>query len=265
METQVLLSSVVTLPSLPTAFLWAAQLGFHGLELFPHRRTEPAAVDRLARQYNMPVKGIHIPFWWKTKSLWQVIKSEYLVREKLFAGVWWVLFGPGHEDCPAVQLLKKFPQAYCLLHPDTYGQSLGQHQFFLGHEVFLENERPKQGESTFTYDPLQIKSSLLPCLGALAGRLMFDPGHVLPAQEAGILEKRSIPEWYELLKPHGLHLSFSGEGRLHDLPTEDEWRSLALVITQYPPQVIVVETAPGFGAYERVRTARHMLQWNLGI
>jgi|SRR3989344_71483 len=259
-STKVLLSSVVTLPKTERAFALAKKLGFDGLELFPYRWTNPAAIAELSARYQVPVAGIHVPFWWHTKSLRKVIASETLLREKIFAGIWAGIFGAGHLNCPAVQLLKTFPAAYCIIHPDTFEQALLERHFFLtkSRPAFLENERPKKDTADWTHDPFRIRSHIIP-LQPDRYHLMFDPGHALLAQEQGCLPMMSVAELYEQLRPEGLHLSFSGNGRLHDLPTAEEWAELAEQIKRRPPRFVVVETSPGPGTEKKVSQARQML------
>src|SRR3989344_604623 len=265
-STKVLLSSVVTLPKTERAFALAKELKFDGLEIFPYRWTNPAGIAELSARYQVPIAGVHVPFWWHTKPLRKVITSETLLREKVFACVWASIFGAGHLNCPAVKLLKEFPEAYCLIHPDTFEQSLFERDHFLTKNrlTFLENERPKKGTRDWTHDPFLIRSHVFP-LQPECYRLMFDPGHVLLAQEQGHIPKMSVSELYEQLRPEGLHLSFSGDGRLHDLPTAEEWKGLAKQIKQHPPRFIVVETSPGSKAELKVVQARQMILFALGI
>lgn len=210
------------------------------------------------------VREIHLPFWARKKPFWKVLRSERDLREKNFACIWFLIFGPAHRRCPAAILCDRLPEAYVLVHPDTFHQmnNLG---FFSGRNVYFENERPKIGEGQDTYNPFLIKRDLARNTSLLKGHLMFDPGHFQIALEQHILVGPPIHEVYRMLRPSGLHLSFSGEGRLHDLPSEEEWRLLVDVIKAYPPNYIVVETKPGPGSFERVAKAREMIELDLGI
>lgn len=263
-DTRVLLSSVVTLPLLEKAFQWARDFKFHGLELMPYRWTGVERVQYLSTIYGVPVTGIHLPFWWKTKPLRRVIQSEIDPKEKVFALIWWLIFGPGHSECPAVKLLHHFLDAYVNIHPDTYHQ-VPDTRLIHGRDVYVENERPKRGEGEDTFNPFLICPYFLSSSRFFRGRLMFDPGHIQIAQEEGKFPHRSIANLYLQLRPAGLHLSFSGEGRLHDLPSKKEWEELVELIRDWPPRYIVVETKPGPGARERVARAREMLEDDLGI
>jgi len=264
--TKVLLSSVVALPKTEQAFAIARKFGFDGLELFPYRWTNPTNIAELSNRYQVPVVGIHIPFWWHTKSLQKVIASETLLKEKVFACIWAGIFGAGHLNCTAVKLMKELPAAYCLIHPDTFDQALRERHYFLTKDrlTFFENERPKKNTNEWTHNPFSIRSHVIP-LQFDRYRLMFDPGHAVLAQEQGQLPEVSVSELYEQLRPEGLHLSFSGNGRLHDLPTVDEWNRLAEQIKQRPPRYLVVETKPGPGSRKRVEMARSMIQKDLGV
>ncbi|MBI4050847.1 MAG: hypothetical protein HY396_02640 [Candidatus Doudnabacteria bacterium] len=256
METQVLLSSVVALPRLKPAFQLAKQHHFDGIELFPYRWTTGGQLTDLANQYNVPVVGVHFPFWWETKSLAEVVASETWWREKGFACLWWMLFGPGHLTCPAMEVLRVFPEAYCLVHPDVFTRAgLGLEHFLQGREVFVENERPKIGEGVHTYNPYRIRENILPLLPK--GQFMFDPRHIIIAQKMGYLSKGlRITTIYRELKPEGLHLSFG------QLLHQEE---LAETTREHPPRYIVVETIPGPGAEARVGQARNMLHDAFGI
>lgn len=267
MRTQVLLSSVTTLPLLEPAFRIAKELGFHGLEVMPYRWTDPRKVNQLALGYQIPVLGVHLPFWWRSKSFSRVIAAETSVLEKGFACLWNCLFGPGHPTCPAVRLIDSFPDAYCLIHPDTFLQA--KQEIFnacnlQNRQVMFENERPKKGEPDLAFNPFEISEYLLPSFPK-KGKLMFDPGHVQIATANNHFRLTAMYRWYGRLWPEGLHLSFSGEGRLHDLPNEKEWEDLVNAIRNHPPEVLVVETRPGPGAYKRIKAAREMIRRDLGL
>ena len=266
---RVLLSSVVTFPRTEPAFRMAKELGFDGLELFPYRWTTTREIKRLSEAYAIRISGIHLPFWWHTKPLWKVWLSEYQLREWAFATLWFITFGSGKKNCPAIRLKADFPEAYVLIHPDTYHQALRAEQdinaWLLDREIFFENERPKKDEQQSTYDLISLKG-LIETFPDQRGRLMFDPGHFMLAQTLGKVPKQlHIPTLYTLSIPEGLHLSFSDEGRLHDLPTPEEWKELADKINQDPPQYLVVETKPGLGSRKRVDIARKMILRDLGV
>lgn len=272
MKTEVLLSSVVTLPRLEPAFRLAKSLNFHGLELMPYRWTSRERIADLVLKYHIPIKGIHFPFWWKTKSLWRVIKSESEVREKIFAIIWWIIFGPGHSNCQAALLGKVFSKAYLLFHPDAYLQIHHLPDFLLtGRRVYFENERPKKGEPRETYNPFAIKSRLTgfsPNYKVYDGHLMLDPGHLQLAQQQGFLDPRPIEHVYSELKPEGFHLSFSGHRRFHDLPTDEEWKKMTAAIKTNPSQYLVVELKPGLKlskTYETLKMVREMIRRDIGI
>lgn len=264
MKTQVLLSSFVTLPFTESVFRWARTLKFDGLELMPYRWTSLEAIRQFSIINDVPVKGIHLPFWARKKSFWKVLRSEKDPKEKLFACIWLGLFGSAHRRCSAAILSDHFSEAYVLVHPDTFHQ-MNHPGFFAGRTVYFENERPKIGEGEDTYNPFLIKRDLARTTPALKGCLMFDPGHAQIAQQEGKLLAQPIFALFAELRPSGLHLSFSAEGRLHDLPSEEEWRLLVDVIKAYPPRYIVVETKPGPDSFQRVVKAREMIKRDLGI
>jgi len=265
--TEVLLSSATTLPSTKKAFKLAAELQFDGLEIMPYRWTTVKQIADLAVSHSVPVRGVHFPFWWYTKPLWQVIASEQSPREWIYACIWWILFGPGHLGCSARKIMAVCPEAYCLIHPDTFAQCPSPEYFFFRQwDLFLENERPKKGEPAITHDPFQIHGHSRQLKSNFyRAKLMLDPGHIQIAQQMGKLPERTIAELFRELKPEGLHLSFSGEGRLHDLPTDREWRPLAEAIKEYPPEFIVVETKPGPESFKRVAQGRAILRRDLDI
>ncbi len=262
--TELLLSSTTTLPWLEEAFRLAKSFHFDGLELMPYRWTTVNRVKRFSEIYQIPVKGVHLPFWWHTKPLWKVIASETEKREWVFATIWWFVFGSGHNNCPAVKLLKEFTGAYCLIHPDTYGQSQYQ-DFMISRTLFFENERPKLQESAIAYDPWKIKKWLSEFNLFFDGQLMLDPGHIQIAQKTGILPRWQILSVYQDLRPEGLHLSFSDGDRLHDLPTDEEWGQLVQAIKHAPPRYLVVETRPGPGTEKRLRKIRDMIRVDLNL
>ena len=275
MKTQILLSSVITFPRTREIFQLAWALNnsgriIHGLEFLPYRWTRPETIDRLTQEYDVPVRGIHWPFWWRSKSLFKVLQSEYLGREKAFALVWAGVFGTGHSRyCTAARLKRHFPGAYHIIHPDTFHQmpSSAFLQDIQSRVTFLEPERPKRGEAADTYDPYLIQKQLIPALAAsgLNVKMMFDPGHIRQAQEMGMLAKEPIAGMFANLKPAGLHLSMSGEGRLHDLPNSQEWGELVQAIRANPPEVIVIELKPQPNPYTKVIKAREMIRRDLGI
>lgn len=267
MKTQVLLSTATTLPRLEVAFRIGHDLGFHGLEIMPYRWTNPDVVTDFAVKYSLPIKGIHFPFWWQTKSLLKVCQSEQTNREKVFALIWSCIFGPGHLNCAAADMRLYFRDAYLLLHPDTWHQMSPEDQRLLfGQKIFFENERPKLGEGEDTYDPCLIYRDIIKKESEnLFGHWMMDPGHIQIATNANHLKPIPLALWYQQLRPKGLHLSFSDAGRLHELPNPEEWEELVPKIKAAPPEWLVIETKPGRHIEHRLHKARELISRDLGI
>jgi hypothetical protein len=255
--TQILLSSAVTWLDLKGAFRLAKLLDVDGIELFPFKWTTPAKVKTLSAKYNVAIKGIHYPLWWKDKKLSDIINAEDKIAVKLLVNFYNVCIGFASRECRAAELARVFPADYHIVHADVFRRMPAEDKkiMFGNSLVLVENEWPKRGEPKSTYDPYKIKVSLTG-----NSDLMFDPRHIQIGQARGYLPIEPISEIYKKLRPRGLHFSFIGS-KFSSLPSPEVWSALSKEIKRHPPEYIVLELTSG---KKYLRKARGMLRKLLG-
>jgi len=251
------------------AFKIGRNLGVQGIELLPYKWSPkgssgtPEKMLDLARKYNLPIRGIHLPFWWDTKSLPQVIRSLYGLNEKALHLVYQFLIGPGNKNCNAFRLMEQCPEAYILLHPDTFRQMPTEDKKRLARkEVFFENERIKKGENN-TFEEILKRTIPYAVTFGIDANLMFDPRHYQTNSRRGSIKQRDLSEIWRNYRPAGLHFSFLGQGYNCVLPDPKTWDLLKEAIKENPPKELVLEIGPN---KERdMEKAREIIQKDLGI
>ena len=249
MQTKVLLSSTVAMPSIEKAFQLADEHGCSGVELMPFRWTRVDYIEGLAAKHYAAVSGIHFPFRWHTQKLRQEMASETRPLFGLLRLLYWPIFGCGHLSCPAMKLSQAFPKAYRLFHPEVYLQA-GKEACYVDGEICFENHR-KLGLQPEVWDPEILQNELIELWPKRF--LMFDPWH------AAISQPKPIPQLFRRLRPAGLHFSFGDNEKIHRLPTPKEWEDLSAVIReQNCLRYLVIEV-------REVGKARRMIEDTLGI
>lgn len=245
-------------------FRLASELDVDGVEVLPFRKnllTRAGSSSRLAelsREYCVPIEGIHLPFWWNTKSLRDVLRSEPVLKEKLFALLWQYVIGSGSPNCNALEVSKSFSGAYLLSHADAFRQMpLAEKLALSGKRVFFENERSKEGENN------SLDGIVTDCMPKakeleIQSNLMFDPRHYQLDAAANPRKNISLAKAWDSYRPAGLHFSFVGEEYLPGLPDSATWKEFAPALRDYAPKVIVLEVGPR-DAKTKMRKARDMV------
>lgn len=221
------------------------------------KQGNPKRISSYSNHYGVEVEGIHMPFWWHTKPLREVIESERDFSEKIYSFAWSQAIRSGSLDSMAVRLSREFPQAYLLSHPDVFRQMPEKDRVaFAGRDIYFENERNKG--SSFFSDGIQdsgkndietIVNEIFPAArdSGIIPHLMFDSRHAQLDMKKGYMKTEKLSNLWERYKPEGLHFSFKSpqKGGFPNLPDVDTWDDFKESLKEYPPKYVVLEIGPG--------------------
>jgi len=255
------------------AFEMGSQLDVSGIEIMPYKSSlftlegNVGNISELADRYKLPVRGVHFPFWWETKSTFRAIWNEFPnIKEMAMALAWAYLVGPGSKDSLASQLATNFRDAYLLFHGDTFCQMPEEDmKYFTGRKVLFETERPKRNSRN---DLQWIVETVIPIAhkSGVDGKIMFDPRHIQIAQMQGKADNILLEQiWMKYQgQMGGMHFSFIRDGNYFpSSPSPEVWSHLKEAVKAYPPKILVLEVGPG--KQRELEKCRDLVYRDLGI
>lgn len=128
------LSNSIDYFDLEKVFKIASELKLDGVEILPFRWMTAKFIQKLVNKYQIPVLGVHGPWWMSQTSWWwifqgrrtlnrnrQISPTKFLFEkfvDETAQTIFWKLIMGSWETCRAKELARVFPNAYLNLHAD---------------------------------------------------------------------------------------------------------------------------------------------------